>query len=55
MGCGNRGIRRSRGEKSEVKVEVEVKVKVEEKNSTIIWNLFREKLNKLIFAKYAEK
>lgn len=42
MGCRNCGIRRSRGEKSEV--EVEVKVKVEEKNSTIIWNLFREKM-----------
>jgi hypothetical protein len=43
MGRRNCGIRRSRGEKSEVKVEVKVKVKVEEKNSTTIWNLFREK------------
>jgi len=40
MGRRNRGIRRSRGKKS----EVEVKVEVEEKNSTIIWNLFREKM-----------
>ena len=52
MGCRNCGIRRSRGEKSEVKVEVKVevkievkvKVKVEEKNSTTIWNIFREKM-----------
>jgi hypothetical protein len=46
MGCRNCGIRRSRGKKSEVKAEVKVKVevKVEEKNSTIIWNLFREKM-----------